>query len=289
MRSRKPPMSSMLRADTLTLTEWLHAAEDVLHEAGCASPRHDAERLAARGLDVTWSELWARLREPIDPAPLDAVLDRRRLGEPLAYILGSSVFYGIELECGPGVLVPRPETETLVDVALELISDRDAPTVVDIGTGTGAVAIAIARSRPDARVWATEKYRDALRFAQINVRRTRARVNVVRGDLYDALPASLRGRCDLVASNPPYVPDGADVPSDVLAEPREAVFAGRGDDVLRRLARDAHNWVAPGGAVACEIGSAEQIGAVAHELDGFGPPDVRSDHTGRSRVVWARR
>lgn len=290
MRSHKPQMSSMLQADTLSLAAWLHAAEEVLHEAGCASSRYDAERLAAHGLGVTWGELWARMRDPIEPEQLDGLLDRRRSGEPLSYILGSAVFCGIELECGPGVLVPRPETETLVDVALELITGREAPVVVDIGTGTGAAAIAIARSRPDADVWATEASHHALPFAQSNVSRTEQHVKVVQGDLYDALPSSLRGRCDLVVSNPPYVPAGADVPPDVLAEPHVAVFAGpSGDEVLRRLARDAHEWVAPGGAVAFEIGSAEQIDAVAHELDGFGPPDVRSDHTGRPRVVWARR
>ena len=277
----------MLRADT-SVAGWLSAAEALLRDAGCESPRHDAERLAAHGLRVTWSQLWSRMRDSIDPAPLDVLLERRRAGEPLGYILGSVVFYGIELECGPGVLVPRPETETLVDVALELIDGCEAPIVVDIGTGTGAVAIAIARSRPDARVWATEKYRNALHYAERNVLRTQSRVEILQGDLYDALPRSLEGRCDLVVSNPPYVPADAVVPADVLAEPREAVFAGpTGEEVLRRLADGAAAWVAPGGAIAYEIGSPDQ-GRYAL-TDDFGLWNTRNDQTGRPRVVWARR
>ncbi len=279
----------MLRTDALTLADWIRNAEALLDGARCASPRHEAERLAAHGLGVTWGELWTRLRDPVDREVLDVLLERRRSGEPLAYILGSVVFCGVELECGPGVLVPRPETETLVDVALELIASQRAPVVVDIGTGTGAIAIAIASARPDAFVWATELSEPARRYAERNIVRSGLNVALVSGDLFDALPANLRGRCDLVVSNPPYVPAGADVPPDVLAEPRGAVFAGpRGDEVLRRLARGAHQWVGPCGAFAFEIGADEQAEAVADELRGFGPVGVRTDHIDRPRVVWAR-
>jgi release factor glutamine methyltransferase len=284
----------MLRqTDTLALSDWLRIAEAALTRAGYQSARHDAERLAAVGLGIEWGELWARLHECIDlpmGSELDALVARRRLGEPLAYITGSVVFYGIELECGPGVLVPRPETETLVDVALELIADRKAPVVVDVGTGTGAIAIAIARQHPDAIVWATEMYSDALRYAERNVMRLGSPVKVVQGDLLRALPGGLHRRLDLIVSNPPYVSFGAAVGLDVRAEPRKAVFAGPvGDEVLRRLAAEASEWAAPYGAIALEIGTPEQAGSVRSELRDFGPVHVRRDHTDRPRVVWARR
>ncbi|HYZ92480.1 MAG TPA: HemK/PrmC family methyltransferase [Actinomycetota bacterium] len=278
----------MLRADALTLSGWLHDAEEVLRTAGCPSPRFDAERLAAHGLGLAWGDLWTRLRDELDPARLDGLLDRRRSGEPFGYIVGSVVFCGIEIECGPGVLVPRPETETLVDVALELIAERESPVVVDIGTGTGAVAIAIARARPDAEVWAADLSQDAVRYAERNVRGTNTRVRVVQGDLYDALPTELERRCDLVVSNPPYVPLGAEVGFDVGAEPHEAVYAGPvGDEMLKRLADGAARWVSRGGHIAYEIGSPSQG---RYDLpEDFGPWTTRFDHTGRPRVVWARR
>jgi release factor glutamine methyltransferase len=277
----------MLRADAPTLSGWLRLAEESLRESRCPSPRFDAERLAAHALGVHWGEIWTRMREPIERNRLDDVLSRRVSGEPLAYIVGSALFCGIELECGPGVLVPRVETETLVDVALELIAEYEEPIVVDIGTGTGAVAIAIAKARPDAQVWATDKYWNALRFAERNDLRLHTGLNIAQGDLFDALPRTVRGRCGLVVSNPPYVAAGADVAYDVRSEPNEAVFAGPvGDEVIRRLAGAAADWVAPDGAMALEIGSGDQAGIRWH---GFGVPQVRFDNTRRPRVVWARR
>lgn len=282
----------MLLAEPRTLSGWLGWAEDSLAQSGVASPRHDAERLAARVLGVSWGELWARLRDPVSSEALGrlgGLLSRRLSGEPLGYVLGSVVFHGTELQCGPGVLVPRPETETLVDVALELVAGRPEPVVVDIGTGTGAVAVAVARSRPDARAWATDISEAALRYAERNVERAGVGVSLRRGDLFDALPPALRGGIDLVVSNPPYVPADAVLPADVAAEPPEALLAGPdGDDVLRRIA-EARAWLRPNGALALEIGTAEQASrVVAMLVSSFEAAGIRDDHTGRPRVVWAR-
>src|SRR5262249_14566314 len=133
--SSKPCRASMtISAETPALSDWIK-------RAATRVPRHEAERLAAHALGVGWSALWGRLDEPVDSDRLDALCERRANGEPLAYITGSVVFYGLEIACGPGVLVPRPETETLVDVALELIDGVREPSVFDVGTGTGAIAI----------------------------------------------------------------------------------------------------------------------------------------------------
>lgn len=283
-----------LRADQATLADCVRDGEAKLRAAGVGSPRHDAERLCARALGVSWGELWARLPEPAQPTTRDGFDDmvRRRVeGEPLGYILGSVVFFGMEIECGPGVLVPRPETETLVEVALELIADRSAPAVADIGTGTGAVAIAIARARPDANVVASDISAEALVHAARNTQRLAVDVALTRGDLFDAVPSVLRGRLDLVVSNPPYIPNDAVLPSDVVAEPVIALRAGpRGDEALRTIVDGSIETLAPHGCLAVEIGAPDQAAAIeARMRNGFSAVGVRDDHTDRPRVVWGRR
>src|SRR4029077_13473307 len=145
-----------------TLSAWIAEATERLRAAGSPSPRAEAERLAPHAMGVDGGDLGPRMSESVDSSVLAAPLSRRLNGEPLAYILGSVVFYGLEIECGPGVLVRGPEPETLVDVALELIAGVRAPKVCDVGTGTGCVAIAIATRRPDAIVRATDISLDAL-------------------------------------------------------------------------------------------------------------------------------
>ncbi|MGH2760107.1 MAG: peptide chain release factor N(5)-glutamine methyltransferase [Actinomycetota bacterium] len=268
--------------------------ETALRRAGIDSARHDAQRLLAHALRVSWGDLWMRLREPIDREShddLQEVVRRRCEGEPLGYILGSVVFCGIEIGCGPGVLVPRPETETLVEVGLGLIADRPAPLVVDIGTGTGAVAIAIAEARSDVHVVATDISEEALSYATPNAGRARVTITVARGDLFDAVDPALRGRIDLVVSNPPYIPDAAVLPPDVAAEPPAALRGGqRGDELLRRIVDGSFDALVPDGALAMEVGTPSQARALeAGMLDGFSAVGVRDDHTDRPRVVWGRR
>jgi release factor glutamine methyltransferase len=239
---------------TSSLSDWLAEATRRLGDAGSESPRVEAERLAAFALGIEWGGLWSRLRDDVDVAILDGLLSRRLSGDPLAYIVGSVVFCGLEIACGPGVLVPRPETETLVDVALELIADVPSPVVCDVGTGTGAIAIAIAKRRPDARVWASDISRGAIRWAERNARAHAVGIELVCGDLLEAMPAHLRGGIDLVVSNPPYVAEGTELPPELGAEPYEALFAGAtGDEVLERLAGEAVAWLKRGGALAVEV------------------------------------
>ncbi len=239
-----------------------------------ALPRHEAERLEAFVRGVTWSELWSHRDEPLDTARFDELVARRLDGEPLAYITGSTGFYGLEIVCGPGVLVPRPETEVLVDVALGLLADIASPTVIDIGTGTGCIALAIATKRPDATVFATESSGAAWLWAERNL--ADSGVRLVLGDLDDGCPDA-----DLVVANPPYVELGAELPPDVLREPAEALFAGeRGLDVIDRIIERLPRH----GAVALEIGTPEQASYVASRLPGA---RIRDDLTVRPRVVSA--
>lgn len=280
----------MLQTDATSLAAWLRDAQRALEDAGVASPRFDAERLAAFGLGLTWSDLWTRLKDHVDRVALDGLVARRCAGEPLGYITGSVVFQGIELFCGPGVLVPRPETETLVDVGLELIVDVRDPIVLDIGTGTGAIGIAIARKRPDALVVATDVSHEALAYAARNVAAAGVDVRLVRGDLYAAAPQRLLGRIDLIVSNPPYIPNAVALPADVGAEPQVALRAGpRGDEVLLRIAEHASDWLAPRGALALEVGTPDQADQVSGRLSVWASDGRRCDDTGRPRVVWARR
>jgi release factor glutamine methyltransferase len=266
------------------LQAWLHMATRRLGQAGLVTPRVDAERIAAHGLGLSWGDLWTR-GDKLDDATttkLNRLLERRVAGEPLAYIEGSRGFYGLELACGPGVLVPRPSTETLVDVALELIEKTERPVVVDIGTGTGAIALAIASQRGDAEIVATDISEEALVFARRNASTLGLDVWFARGDLFEAVPGELRGRVDLIVANPPYVPDDSGLPNDVRAEPSVALFGGPlGEDVSRAIVAEAPAWLTEGGAVALEIGDGWQAEVLPNAT-------LRNDLEGKPRVVWRR-
>lgn len=272
---------------TESLSEWMRSASEKLASGPnpVPSPRNDAERLAAFGLGISWSDLWIRSGDALDEedrTSLDALVERRASGEPLGYITGSVVFCSLEIACGPGALVPRPETETLVEVALELIADVSSPVVVDIGCGTGAVALAVKYRRSDAKVWATDISEDALRYTRTNSSALGIDIEIACGDAFDGLPDPLRGTVDLIVSNPPYVPDGAGVARDVHAEPAVAVFGGPlGQDVIERLVGQAPGWLKPKGALAIEVGEAWQA-------EPLGAKQIRADMSGKPRVAWVR-
>jgi release factor glutamine methyltransferase len=188
------------------------------------------------------------------------------------------------------VFVPRPETEVLVQTALDELASVSAPVVVDVATGTGAVALAIADERPDATVFATDLSAEAVALARENAEVLGADVSVFEGDLLDGLPRELRGQLDAVACIPPYVAEEArgSLPADVLAEPPLAVFGGI--ETYERLFSQAAGWLAPGGLVAVEIeeGTGDAVSKAAVKA-GFEAIAVRQDLTGRDRVVAGRR
>jgi release factor glutamine methyltransferase len=213
---------------------------------------------------------------------------QRCAGTPVQHLTGEQVFRRLALEVRPGVFVPRPETEVLVEHALGALGDDEGPVVVDAGTGTGAIALAIKDERPGAKVFATDRSPEAVELAGANAERLGLDVTVIEGDLLQPLPADLRGWVDLVVSNPPYVPpeELEDLPPEVQADPPLALV----DDgaVYGRLAAQALRWLRDGGALALEI-DARRASDVAEILRrDFVDVRVESDLAGRDRVVVAR-
>ncbi|HYV15685.1 MAG TPA: peptide chain release factor N(5)-glutamine methyltransferase [Conexibacter sp.] len=263
----------------------LAVATAELRDAGCESPRLDAELLLADALASTRTALHLRPERELTLAESDRfalALARRRAREPVAYILGTRAFRHIELAVDPRVLVPRPETELLVEVALRL--PRGA-RVADIGTGSGAVALALKHERPDLNVVATDISPDALAVACANAAALDLDVEIIEGDLLAGLgPAPL----DAILSNPPYVPDRAELAPELDREPSQALFAGPdGLDVLRRLVPDA---AARAPFVALEVG-AGQAGTVGEMLRRAGMTTIvaHRDLAGIERVVVGTR
>ncbi len=257
-----------------------------LTAAGCESPRLDAELLLAAAVGVSRAEVVAGPEREIEPDAARRFADfarRRRAREPVAYILGRQAFRRLELAVDPRVLIPRPETEHVVEAVLDLPAGA---RVCDVGTGSGAIALALADERPDLTTVATDLSEGALAVARANAARLGLAVEFVQGDLL----AAVRGPVDAVVSNPPYVEDGAELaPEIVRYEPALALRAGPdGLDVLRRVVPD----IAASGAAhaALEVG-AGQAAAVAELLRGVGYAQVDTvrDLAGIERVVVARR
>lgn len=217
-------------------------------------------------------------------------LARRRLeGEPLQYLEESAPFIDFEVAVDGRVLIPRPETEGLFELA---VGQSSNPRVIaDLGTGSGVLAIALARRFPRSEIHAVDDSSDALEVARHNAAALDVGVRFHLGDLFTALPPDLSGAVDLVVSNPPYVADGEweNLPVDVRREPRRALVAGpEGTETLQRIAAGVGRWLAPGGVVVCEIGET-QGEAMIEAFSGVGPPEVRLDLAGRPRYVVSRR
>ncbi len=232
-------------------------------------------------------------------ARLDAMVARRLAGEPVQYVLGHWPFRGLDLAVDRRVLIPRPETEQLVEVALgevdRMVGREHELTVVDLGTGSGAIALSIVTERPRTRTWACDVDADALAVARANlagVGRVATRVAIAQGSWFDALPPELRGEVDLVVSNPPYVSPSDEVDEAVRAwEPAGALWSGDdGLDAIRHLVAGAPEWLTERGALVVEIG-AEQGQAVAAlaRAAGFAEVEVLADLSRRDRVLRARR
>jgi release factor glutamine methyltransferase len=257
-----------------------------LRDAGCDTPRLDAELLLADAMGTTRTQLHLAPERELTLAESDRfaeLLRRRRAREPVAYLLGKRAFRYIELTIDPRVLVPRPESEGLVETGLTL--PRGA-RVVDVGTGSGAIALALKHERPDLEVLATDVSADALAVARANAEALQLDVTFVQGDLLDAVP----GELDAVLSNPPYVAK-RDLPTlqpEVTAEPDVAVFGGfDGFEVVRRLVPAAVQR-APLVAIEVGLGMAQTVGGMLREA-GVASIEVQRDLAGIERVVVGRR
>jgi release factor glutamine methyltransferase len=266
-------------------------AAEYLERHGVESPVPTAERLLSHVLGTDRTGMYAREGLTSQEAKLfGRALCRRCVGEPLQHVTGEQGFRRLTLRVRPGVFVPRPETEVLVQVALDGLAETTTPTVVDVATGSGAVALAIKDERPDGVVYAVDLSPDAVALARENAEALDLGVTVFEGDLLSALPDDLGGVLDAVVCNPPYVALEArdSLPPEVLAEPELAVFGGI--DIYDRLFPQAFASLRPGGLVAVEIeeSMAASVSGAA-ERAGFVELSVRRDLTGRDRVVCGRR
>jgi len=275
-----------------TLAERLRTAVESLKPIS-ETARLDAEILMAHALGISRSALLACLREPIDAPGFEALVERRANAEPIAYILGTWEFFSLPFAVRPPLLVPRPETEHLVENVLAHIGDAPA-RVLDLGTGTGCVAVSIAVNAPQAFVVATDVRAEAVETARENAQRhgVKGRMDFRRGDLFAALEAK-DGLFDVVCSNPPYVEDGAwETLSPVirLHEDRGAVCGGpEGLDLTERIIREARQYLKPHGLLAIEMDDAQRD-AIAARLEECGYRDISftRDLAGLNRVASAR-
>jgi len=288
------------------------SAEDRLRAIGVDDPGTEARWMLEEvsGMDAAEQVLEggrrATRRATFD---LDGLLERRAAGEPLQYVLGSWGFCGLDLLVDRRVLIPRPETESVVQHAIaevarlgERIGTADPwagalthYAVADLGTGSGAIALALAAALPDAEVWATDVSDDALAVAQANLAgagTTAARVRVARGSWFGALPETLRGTLLLVVANPPYVAADDDLPPVVRDwEPAGALVSGpTGLEALEVLVAEAPAWLDPAGTLVLELAphQGEAVAARARAA-GFAEVLLRHDLTGRIRTLIARR
>jgi release factor glutamine methyltransferase len=250
--------------------------------------------LLAYALGIDRAHLLADLRSSLPPeqtATFDALLRRRTAREPLAYIVGQREFYGIEIACSPAALIPRPESEMLVDLALEEARRRGEARIVDVGAGTGAIAVAIALNAPNARVLATDVSDAALALARRNVERhgVESRVELRKADLFDVL-----GAFDVIVANLPYVSEGdwrALAPELRDHEPKTALAGGEtGAEIIEAMLRQAPPHLAPGGVLAAEIGAAQGAAVLraAHEAFPEAAACVIKDLAGLDRMLVVR-
>lgn len=270
-----------------------------LTEAGSDNAAQEARWIVQRAGDFEPAELQLVLSEPVterSAAHFYQMLERRLAGEPLQHVLGRWSFRTLELYVDGRVLIPRPETELLAEAALEECERLEARLAVDLGTGSGAIALSLVTERPGLDMWATDVSPEALSVASANlagIGRRAASVRMSEGSWFDALSGDLRGRIDVVVSNPPYVApeEVTDLPAEVRDyEPEVALVAGDGGlaDVAVILA-EAPAWLARPGAVVLEMAPHQTVRAAAlARKAGFASVTVWPDLTGRDRILRAR-
>jgi release factor glutamine methyltransferase len=286
-----------VRADgTIPLRElWAETARVV-------GDRHRARWLCETAAGCDGAEFLESLDDPVTErmvAHLDAMLARLRDGEPLQYVLGSWGFRRLSLLVDRRVLIPRPETETVVDHALAALRARPRPwRVADLGTGSGAIGLAIADEvwHDGLQVWLTDASADALDVARANlagVGRAASAVRVAQGSWYEALPSDLGGSFDLIVSNPPYIAVDDDRVEPIVREwePGGALFAAdEGLAAVREIVAGATTWLAPGGTLVVEIGTDQRVVALAAANSaGLIDSRIERDPAGHDRVLVARR
>ena len=281
----------------MQLKEALTSAVERLEAADVGSPRLNAETLLMFVLGANRAYLYAHPERELtaeEQARYEEAIAQRSAGVPSQYLTGHQEFWGLDFVVSPAVLIPRPETEHLVEAVLELAREVDEPHIVDVGTGSGCIALALAHELKDAEIYGVDLSADALEIARANAARLQldSRVHFLQSNVLEAL-AEIRG-FDFVLSNPPYVGlnEADKVQRSVFKfEPRMAVFAGeKGLDVIRPLIEQAHALLKPGGRLAMEIGYSMRD-AVLELLSPtlWDEPTVVPDLQGIPRVIVTRR
>jgi release factor glutamine methyltransferase len=272
---------------------WRRLLADAAAEVG---DEGDARRIVEEASGYEGATLVLHLDDPctaLTHARWARMVERRVAGEPLQYVLGRWGFRTLDLLVDKRVLIPRPETEVVVEHALAEIDRIDARIAVDLGTGSGAIALSLAVERPSLSVWATDSSAPALDVARANLAglgRAGGRVRIVEGDWYAALPPELKGGVDVIVSNPPYVAEGEPLPDEVAEwEPRGALRSGPdGLDAVNVLVTEAPAWLRVGGVLVLEIGESQGAAAVERAAAAGFRAAVRPDLAGRDRVLVAR-
>ena len=275
------------------LLEILRQSQEYLAQNGSLSPRTDSELLIAYALHLARLELYLQFDRPLTEAELAIIrplLKRRADGEPVQYILGSTEFYNCEILVGPGVMIPRPETERLVEIALEKYTGKGE--ILDLCTGSGAILFALAKARPDSPpLTGIDISPEALAWAQRNLEALQPKqLSFLPGDLY--APVAGR-RFELITANPPYISEAEyrELPKDIREfEPEQALFGGAdGLELIRRIAAGAPEYLIPGGVLLCEIGMTQ--GAAAQAIvagAGLAEVEIIQDYAKRDRLVLGR-
>jgi release factor glutamine methyltransferase len=289
----------MPKPDTWTIGSLIAWAKDYLTRYGVSSPRLSAELMLGNALGYSRVELYMRYDQPLKKAELNCfkeLLLRRRGHEPMAYILGEKEFWGLDFKVGPGVLVPRPETEHLVEEALARLPKGEPLRILDLCTGSGAIALSLAMELPQAEVCAVELEHEALKYAQYNLDRheLNGRVNLYQGSLYDPV-APAGGFFEMITANPPYIPQRE---YDELSpgvkefEPEKALLAGKdGLEITRHIIRGSGAFLRAGGWLLVELGAgqAQAATAIARASGIFEEVAVAPDLAGIDRVLICQR
>ncbi len=272
------------------MLEVLKLASEHLGKHGSDSARLDAEVLLAAALGLRRLDLYLQFDRPLSETELSVYrgqVARRAHGEPVAYLVGHKEFMALDFEVTPSVLVPNPDTEVLVQLAVESVREAGRPLrIADVGTGSGCIAIAIAHYAPGVEIWAGDLSSEALAVAARNVAKhsMESRIHLACGDLLEPLP----GTFDLICANLPYLAPGAQLPAEVAAQPAVALYAsGRGADLVTRLLVGAPPRLNPGGRVLVEL-DPSILTPVLEVVDRtFGSRRVHNDLGGHPRVVEA--
>ncbi len=293
-------MSAGVAAASVTIGALRRQACDLLKAAGIANAVQESDWLLVSALDVPSRVLILEGARPVSALQAEqawALLRRRATREPIQYLLGAQEFHGLDIAVTPDVLIPRPETELLVEETLRAVASINEPAIADVGTGSGCIAVALARVRRDATLYALDISAPALAVARWNAIRhdTRDRIRFIQADLLEAFCAAAAGAFDVIVSNPPYIPlqdVGGLQPEVARYEPRAALAAGQdGLAFYRRLLHEAPPLLKPGGHLIMELGCGQSDAVKRLALQGgaFGSIECRKDAAGIERVLIAKR